>query len=88
MEIKIIGTNSSNRLKLIKNIKKATDNKINIQLLEKDNKYNITNTPALIINDKLISQGKVLNEREINEFIVYWIDKLDNNYNSEYDTLI
>ena len=61
MEIKVIGTNSSNRLKLIKNIKKATDNKINIQLLEKDNKYNITNTPALIINDKLISQGKVLN---------------------------
>ena len=68
MEIKIIGTNSSNRLKLIKNIKKATDNKINIQLLEKDNKYNITNTPALIINDKLISQGKVLNEREIKKF--------------------
>ena len=69
MEIKIIGTNSSNRLKLINNIKKATDNKINIQLLEKDNKYNITNTPALIINDKLISQGKVLNEREIKKFI-------------------
>ena len=69
MEIKVIGTNSSNRLKLIKNIKKATDNKINIQLLEKDNKYNITNTPALIINDQLISQGKVLNEREIKKFI-------------------
>ena len=69
MEIKVIGTNSSNRLKLIKNIKKATDNKINIQLLEKDNKYNIINTPALIINDKLISQGKVLNEREIKKFI-------------------
>ena len=69
MEIKVIGTNSSNRLKLIKNIKKATDNKINIQLLEKDNKYNITNTPALIINDKLISQGNVLNEREIKKFI-------------------
>ena len=69
MEIKVIGTNSSNRLKLIKNIKKATDNKINIQLLEKDNKYNITYTPALIINDKLISQGKVLNEREIKKFI-------------------
>ena len=69
MEIKVIGTNSSNRLKLIKNIKKATDNKINIQLLEKDNKYNITDTPALIINDKLISQGKVLNEREIKKFI-------------------
>ena len=65
MEIKVIGTNSSNRIKLIKNIKKATDNNIDIKLVEKDNRYNITNTPALVINDKIISQGKVLNEREI-----------------------
>ena len=57
------------QIKINKEYKKATDNKINIQLLEKDNKYNITNTPALIINDKLISQGKVLNEREIKKFI-------------------
>ena len=69
MEIKVIGTNSSNRLKLIKNIKKATDNNIDIKLVEKDNRYNITNTPALVINDKIISQGKVLNEREIKKFI-------------------
>jgi protein-disulfide isomerase len=69
MKIKVIGTNSSNRIKLIKNIKKATDNNIDIELVEKDNKYNITNTPALIINDKIISQGKVLNEREIKKFI-------------------
>lgn len=69
MEIKVIGTNSSNRIKLIKNIKKATDNKIDIKLVEKDNRYNITNTPALVINDKIISQGKVLNEREIKKFI-------------------
>ena len=69
MEIKDIGTNSSNRIKLIKNIKKATDNNIDIKLVEKDNRYNITNTPALVINDKIISQGKVLNEREIKKFI-------------------
>jgi protein-disulfide isomerase len=69
MEIKVIGTNSSNRIKLIKNIKKATDKSINIELVEKDNKYNITNTPALVINDKVISQGKILNEREIKKFI-------------------
>jgi protein-disulfide isomerase len=69
MKIKVIGTNSSNRIKLIKNIKKATDNNIDIELVEKDNKYNITNTPALVINDKIISQGKVLNEREIKKFI-------------------
>ena len=69
MEIKVIGTNSSNRIKLIKNIKKATENNIDIKLVEKDNRYNITNTPALVINDKIISQGKVLNEREIKKFI-------------------
>ena len=69
MEIKVIGTNSSNRIKLIKNIKKATDNNIDIKLVEKDNRYNITNTPALVMNDKIISQGKVLNEREIKKFI-------------------
>lgn len=69
MEIKVIGANSSNRIKLIKNIKKATDNNIDIKLVEKDNRYNITNTPALVINDKIISQGKVLNEREIKKFI-------------------
>ena len=69
MEIKVIGTNSSNRIKLIKNIKRATDNNIDIKLVEKDNRYNITNTPALVINDKIISQGKVLNEREIKKFI-------------------
>lgn len=69
MEIKVIGTNSSNRIKLIKNIKKTTDNNIDIKLVEKDNRYNITNTPALVINDKIISQGKVLNEREIKKFI-------------------
>ena len=66
-DLKII--NSSNRIKLIKNIKKATDNNIDIKLVEKDNRYNITNTPALVINDKIISQGKVLNEREIKKFI-------------------
>lgn len=69
MEIKVIGTNSSNIIKLIKNIKKATDNNIDIKLVEKDNRYNITNIPALVINDKIISQGKVLNEREIKKFI-------------------
>ena len=69
MEIKVIGTNSSNRIKLIKNIKKATDNNIDIKLVEKDNRYNITNTPAIVINNKIINKRKVLNEREIKKFI-------------------
>ena len=32
-------------------------------------KYNVSNVPALIINDKVISQGKILNEKEIVNFI-------------------
>ena len=32
-------------------------------------KYNVSNVPALIINDKVISQGKILNEKEIVTFI-------------------
>ena len=70
MEIKIIGKNSSNRMKLMKNIERASSNieeKIDITLLDDEkylNKYNITNSPALVIADKVVSQGKVLNEKK------------------------
>ncbi len=75
MEIKIIGKNSSNRMKLMKNIERASSNieeKIVITLLEDEkslNKYNVTNSPTLIIADKVVSQGKVLNEKEIKNYI-------------------
>ena len=75
MEIKIIGKNSSNRMKLMKNIERASSNiegKIDITLLEDEkslNKYNITNSPALVISEKVVSQGKVLNEKEIKNYI-------------------
>lgn len=75
MEIKIIGQESSNRMKLIKNVGKAMEKikgKISVSLLEEDKdmkKYNVSNVPALVINEKVISQGKVLNEKEIVNFI-------------------
>ena len=71
MEIKIIGQESSNRMKLLKNVGKAMEKirgKISVSLLEEDEdarKYNVSNVPALVINEKVISQGKVLNEKEI-----------------------
>ena len=46
--------------------------KVEIELLEDkkyEDMYNVSNTPALVINDKVVSQGKVLNEREIKNFI-------------------
>lgn len=75
MEIKILGKNSSNRTKLLKNIEKATQDKkgeINIEIIEGKeiiNKYEISNTPCLVINDKVISQGKILTDREIKNYI-------------------
>lgn len=75
MEIKIVGKNCSNRNKLFKNLGKSFEDvktKVEIELLEDkkyEDKYNVSNTPALVINDKVVSQGKVLNEREIKNFI-------------------
>lgn len=75
MEIKIVGKNCSNRNKLFKNLGKSLENvktKVEIELLEDkkyEDMYNVSNTPALVINDKVVSQGKVLNEREIKNFI-------------------
>lgn len=75
MEIKILGKNSSNRTKLLKNIGKATQDEkggINIEIIEDQeiiNKYEVSNTPCLVINDKVISQGKILTDREIKNYI-------------------
>lgn len=74
MEIKVIGSSSSNRTKLLKNINKVI-NKFSIKtkpIINDNNKingYNINNTPALIINGVLVSQGSCLSEREITRFI-------------------
>lgn len=68
MNVKIVGYNCSNGIKLKKNISKINEFDINLELLEGDeylNKYNIKNVPGLIINEKKVSEGKVLNDREI-----------------------
>lgn len=69
MNIKIVGYNCSNGMKLKKNISKLNGEcDVNLELLEGDeylDKYNIKNIPALIINGKKVSEGKVLNDREI-----------------------
>lgn len=68
MNLKIVGYDCSNGIKLRKNILKINEYNINLELLNGSNyekKYNIKNIPALIINDKVVSEGKVLNEKEI-----------------------
>ena len=68
MNIKIIGYNCSNGIKLKKNISKINECEIDLELLEGDeylSKYDIKNVPGLIINEKKVCEGKVLNDREI-----------------------
>ena len=69
IEIKVLGSKTHNGIKLIKNIKKINSD-INIDVKEINDvnylkKYNIKNTPALIINNNIVSEGKVLTTREI-----------------------
>ncbi len=69
IEIKVVGSKTHNGIKLIKNIKKINSD-INIDVKEINDvnylkKYNIKNTPALIINNNIVSEGKVLTTREI-----------------------
>ena len=51
---------------------KNLNDKYNITLIDDQiytQDYGITNTPSLVIDDKLISQGKVLTDREIVNYI-------------------
>lgn len=74
-KIKIIGSNCSNGIKLKKMVTKLVDNYKDEIIVEinDDNvslkKYNITNVPGLMINDKIVSQGKVLTDREISRLL-------------------
>ena len=76
IEIKIIGSNCSTgkRLKnIIEKVSKSLHKDIIIEELNHANdkkNYNISMIPALVINDKIISQGKVLSDKEIKRLIV------------------
>lgn len=74
MEIKIIGVDSKNGIKLIKNIEKVEKEmklKFNVSKVSSKNrdKYGIREVPALMIDNDIISKGSVLTEREIKNII-------------------
>ena len=74
MNITVVGNESTNKRKLIKNVNKAIDNVkldiiLNMKVIENTKKYNIKNSPALIINEDLVCEGKVLSDREIARYI-------------------
>lgn len=76
IEIKIIGSNCPIGKKLVKQIKKVSDiNHKDINVLElnfyKDKEsYHVNKIPALIIDDKIISQGKILSDKEIKKLLL------------------
>jgi len=75
MIIKILGSNCPNCIRLEENVKKALkdlDKKAEIEKVTdivKIMSYGIMSTPALVIDEKLISYGKVLPSEEIKKFL-------------------
>ena len=75
LNIKIIGYNCSNGIKLKKTLLKAIkdfDETIEVELndhQESVKKYNIKNIPALIINNNKCIEGKVPSGRDILKYI-------------------
>lgn len=72
----MIGSNCSNGRRLKKIIERVSlQNHIKVTINELNNKsaqkkYNVNMIPALIIDNKIISQGKILSDREIKKLIV------------------
>lgn len=78
MDIKVIGADCSNGMKIVKNLNKVErelDIPLHIQKISgKDRKkYQIQVIPTLIIENKVVSHGNVLSEREIKNYIKQFI---------------
>ena len=74
MNIKIIGFDTKNGVKLLKNLEKAVKElkcPSNISKIASKNRdrYGIKITPTLIIEDDVIASGNILTDREIKNLI-------------------
>ena len=74
VNIKVIGANCSNGMKILKNLSKVErelDMEFNIEKIDSTykKKYNINVIPALMIEDKVVSIGNVLTDREIKNYV-------------------
>lgn len=74
MNLKVIGADCSNGMKIIKNLNKV-ERELNIPLnIEKissseKEKYNVRVIPTLIIKNKIVSEGNVIHERNLKNII-------------------
>ena len=75
MEIKILGTGCANCKTLENRVKKViNDNKIQANIIKVEDiedimAYNIMSTPGLVVNEQVISKGRVPSEKEIKELL-------------------
>lgn len=75
MKVKIIGSNCKNGMQLYKMTTRAIENvggDVEIEKVDDTKaiqKYGVKNIPGLVVNEKLVSQGKVLTEREISKIL-------------------
>lgn len=75
MNIKIVGSNCKNGMQLYKMASRAVEEleeNIEVEKLDDKNsidKYGVKNIPGLIINNRLVSEGKVLTSREITKLL-------------------
>ena len=74
VDIKVVRTDCSNGMKLLKNLSKVEREmnlKLNIKKIEKNlkDRYKIDVIPALIIDGNIVSKGAVLTDREIKRYI-------------------
>lgn len=73
--IKVLGAGCASCHKMFENAKEAVKNKgINIDVeyitdMQKVMEYGVMSIPALVINDKIVSMGKVLKTAEIEKII-------------------
>jgi len=83
MEIKIIGVDSKNGMKLLRNISKVEKEmkcKLNVLKIASKNrdKYGIREVPTLIVENDIVSRGSVLSDREIKNIIKEKIELCNN----------
>ena len=74
MNFKIIGADCSNGMKIIKNIYKVErefEIPFNIEIIssKEKEKYGIKVIPTLICDEKIISEGNVITDRELKNFV-------------------
>jgi len=75
MEIKILGTGCPNCKKLEQRVKNVVaENNIQANITKVEDimdimKYNIMATPGLVVNEKVLSKGRVPSEKEIMELL-------------------